>query len=148
MTGKTSDRHSAILNGYRDGNTSFNQWADANLGTFALTEWGWGRIQLEWTIDDRFIMPDGIMFGGHIAAVADHVVGLAAMSVLEADGDRFRTSKLETSFFRPVTKPKIEITGRVINVSRSLIHVEGDLINPAGKICARIGAIQMRSRQA
>jgi len=144
MIKRTSERHSAILDGYRQGDTNFNKWAETNLGCFALTKWSWGAITLDWDIDDRYIMPDGIMFGGHISAVADHVAGLTAMTVLEADGERFRTSKLETNFFRPIIKPKVVIEGRVINSSRSLIHVEGDFINPEGKLCVRIGAIQMR----
>lgn len=141
---KTSDRHSEILNGYKRGDTRFNAWAEKHLGSFRLTEWAWGRLSMVWEIDDRFVMPDGVMFGGHVASVADHVAGLAAMSALEENDDRFRTSRLETTFFRPIMKPRAAIEARVVNASKSLIHVEADFLNDEGKLAARIAAVQMK----
>lgn len=99
---------------------------------------------MRWEIDDRFIMPDGVMFGGHIASVADHVAGLTAMTVLREDGERFRTSRLETNYFRPLKQPAARIEGRVTNASRSLIHIEADFLNGEDKLAARIYATQMR----
>ncbi|OFX05597.1 MAG: hypothetical protein A3E78_05990 [Alphaproteobacteria bacterium RIFCSPHIGHO2_12_FULL_63_12] len=141
---KTSERHSGILDGYKSGGTRFNEWAEKHLGLFRLTDWEWGKLSMEWEIDDRFLMPDGVMFGGHVASVADHVAGLAAMTVLETNDDRFRTSRLETSFFRPVMKPKALIEARVVNASKSLIHVEADFLTPDGKLAARVAAVQMK----
>ena len=144
MSGTTSDRHTAILDGYKDGRSRFNDWAREKLGALRLESWRWGHVMLVWDVDDRFLMPDGVMFGGHVASVADHVAGLAAMTVLEAEDDRFRTSRLETNFFRPLTAPTIRIEGRTVNVSKSLIHVEADFRNAAGKLAARIAAVQVR----
>lgn len=146
MRGETSERHTDILNGYKAGDSRFNEWARANLGDLRLVAWSWGRISMLWEIDDRFVMPDGVMFGGHVASVADHVAGLATMTVLEENIERFRTSKLETSFFRPVTAPHVKIEGRVINASKTLIHVEADFLNAEGKLAARIAAVQVRRR--
>lgn len=144
---KTSARHSDILDGYKRGDTRFNSWAEEKLGTFRLAEWEWGRLTIAWEIDDRFVMPDGVMFGGHVAAVADHIAGLAAMTVLEANEDRFRTSRLETTFFRPIMKPRARIDARVVNISKSLIHVEADFLNPEGKLAARLAAVQMKRKE-
>lgn len=141
---KTSARHTEILDGYRRGDTRFNAWAKEKLGTFRLSDWRWGGVSMVWEIDDRFLMPDGVMFGGHVAAVADHVAGLVAMTVLEADEDRFRTSRLETIFFRPIMKPQARIEARVVNASKSLIHVEADFLSPEGKLAARVAATQMK----
>ena len=141
---KTSDRHSEILNGYKRGDSRFNEWAEKKLGTFRLTDWEWGRLSMIWEIDDRFVMPDGVMFGGHIASVADHVTGLVAMTVLETNDDRFRTSRLETTYFRPVMKPRALIEARVVNTSKSLIHAEADFLTAEGKLSARIAAVQMK----
>ena len=142
--GRTSERHTEILDGYKAGGSRFNAWAEEKLGAFALTHWEWGAISLRWDIDDRFVMPDGVMFGGHIASVADHVAGLTAMTVLSDSKERFRTSRLETNFFRPLGMPLATIEGRVTNASRSLIHVEADFLNAEGKRAARIYAVQMR----
>ncbi len=141
---KTSDRHTEILNRYKAGQSSFNAWMRDRLGDLKMTDWGWGRISMDWAIDDRFIMPDGFMFGGHISSVADHVAGLTAMTVLRDDKERFRTSRLETNFFRPLMQPSARIEGRVTNASRALIHVEADFLNAGDKIAARIYAVQMR----
>ena len=144
---KTSGRHTQILDGYKAGGSRFNEWAEKHLGTFRLIQWEWGRLSMLWEIDDRFLMPDGMMFGGHVAAVADHVAGLAAMTVLEADDDRFRTSRLETTFFRPLTKPRATIEARVVNASKSLIHVEADFLNAEDKLAARIAAVQAKRKE-
>ena len=144
MVRVTSERHAAILDGYQRGDSRFNQWAEEKLGRLLLTDWAWGRISMRWEIDDRFVMPDGVMFGGHVAAVADHVAGLVTMTALEANEDRFRTSRLETSFFPPVMKPLAIIEGRVVNASKTLIHVEADFLNTEGKLAARIAATQAR----
>jgi uncharacterized protein (TIGR00369 family) len=145
VTGQTSQRHTEILNNYMKGDSRFNEWAKARLGHFVLTSWEWGRVSMDWEIDDRFVMPDGVMFGGHVASVADHVTGLVSMTVLTENDDRFRTSRLETNFFRPIMKPKARIEARIVNVSRSLIHAEADFSNDAGKLAARISAVQVKS---
>ena len=99
---------------------------------------------MRWDIDDRFLMPDGVMFGGHIASVADHVAGLTTMTVLTANEERFRTSRLETNYFRPLTAPLAVIDGRVVNASKTLIHVEADFLNAEEKLAVRISAVQVR----
>lgn len=146
MTKTTSARHADILNKYQAGEGPFSAWAEEKFGALRLVKWSFGEIAMSWEIDDRFIMPDGVMFGGHIAAIADHIVGLASMTVLEGENERFRTSRLETNFFRPLMKPKARIAARVVNASRSLIHAEADIFNGEDKLSARILAVQMRRR--
>ncbi|MEE2691169.1 MAG: PaaI family thioesterase [Pseudomonadota bacterium] len=142
----TSERHTDILNGYKAGGSRFADWARDKLGDIRLLSWEWGRAAMHWEIDDRFLMPDGVMFGGHVASVADHAAGLTSMTVLDDSADRFRTSRLETSYFRPVTKPWVAIEGRVVNVSKTLIHVEADFLTPEKKLAVRISAVQVRRK--
>lgn len=141
---QTSERHTDILNGYKAGGSRFNDWAEENLGTLLLINWDWGAIEMRWEIDDRFVMPDGVMFGGHIASVADHVAGLATMTVLMDSKERFRTSRLETNYFRPLTQPHATIEGSVTNASKTLIHVEADIYNADDKLAVRVNASQVR----
>ena len=140
----TSERHTDILNGYKSGGSRFNEWTHEKLGDITMSSWEWGAINLRWDIDDRFVMPDGVMFGGHIASVADHVAGLTAMTVLTESKERFRTSRLETNFFRPLTMPLATIEGRVTNASASLIHVEADFYNADDKLAVKVHAVQVR----
>ena len=144
MVGETSERHTDIPNGYKAGGSRFNDWATEKLGDLFLTDWEWGEIKMRWEIDDRFVMPDGVMFGGHIASVADHVAGLTAMTVLRDVKERFRTSRLETNYFRPLMMPLATIEGRVTNESKSLIHVEADFYNADEKLAVRVNAVQVR----
>lgn len=136
------------MNAYKAGGSRFDQWARAQLGGLSLVDWSWGRIAMTWEIDDRYIMPDGVMFGGFVACVGDHLAGLTTMTVLEAKDDRFRTARLETTFFRPMMKPRARIEGRVVNASKSLIHVEADIFNAEEKLAVRIAATQMRRKEA
>ena len=144
MTRTISERHTDILNGYKAGGSRFNQWAAEKLGDFTLLSWEWGAIKMRWDIDDRFVMPDGVMFGGHIASVADHIAGLTAMTVLTEEKERFRTSRLETNYFRPLMMPLATIDGRVTNASKSLIHIEADIYNKDEKLAVRVSAVQVR----
>ncbi len=140
----TSERHTNLLDDYQKGESIFQAWVQENLGEISLMEWEWGRVSLYWEMDDRFIMPDGVMFGGHIASVSDHFVALGAMTVLTDSKERFRTSRLETNFFRPLTKPHANIEVKVTNASKNLIHVEAEIFNAHDKLAARIHAVQMR----
>ena len=143
---ETSARHTDILNGYKSGGSRFNEWSAKTLGDLKLVSWSWGRLSMLWTIDDSWVMPDGVMFGGHVASVADHVAGLISMTVLDDAADRFRTAHLETNYFRPVMKPSATIEARVVNVSKTLITVEADFLNAEAKLAVRMGAVQVRRK--
>ena len=142
----TSDRHTGILNAYQAGTSSFNGWAREMLGDIRITSWAYGEMDLTWVVDGRFVMPDGIVFGGHIAAVSDHLAGLVAMTVLTDDAERFRTSRLETNFFRPLTAGEARVAARIVNASASLIHADIDIFNAEGKQAVRVVAVQARRR--
>ena len=143
---KTSERHTGLLNDFAAGTSMFHVWAKGALANLVLDEWSYGRLAMTWRVDERFIMPDGIMFGGHIAAVADVIASLAAYTVLEENDDRFRTSQLETSFFRPITKVDHKVEAIVSNVSRSLIHLEATVFTPGAKPAVKIGAVQVKRK--
>lgn len=145
---KTSSRHSKILNDQVSGVSIYNGWAAEKLGPIKLTAWEWGSAFFQWDVDERWLMPDGVMFGGHVASVGDYVTSGTAMTVLTEDDQRFRTSRLETDFFRPMIKQHVMIEGRVVNVSKSLIHVETQFLNPEKKMIARVSAVQVRRSMA
>ncbi len=144
----TSDRHTELLNFYQSMESPYYQWALTHIGDLRIVEWDYGRIAMTWDIggpgDENMILHQGFMFGGHVASAADHVASLVTMTVLPTDADRFRTSRLETKFFRPVKAPRMTIEARVLNVSRRLIHVEADVVNPERKLAVRIEASQVR----
>ncbi len=143
MVKKTSKRHTEVLNKYQAGEGGYYNWTQKMLGALEITSWDYGRVSMSWDIDDHFVMPDGIMFGGHVANVADQIASLAAMSALEESTTRFRTSRLETNYFRPVMRPSAIIEARATNVSKTLIHVEADILTPDEKLAVRVYAVQV-----
>lgn len=144
---ETSARHAEILNGYQAMGPWYG-WAKEKLGDLKLVSWSYGRASMVWEIDDRMLMGDGVMFGGHVASVSDQVAALVTMSTLTESDDRFRTSRLETNFFRPVMKPRLVIEARATNVSATLIHAEADYFNADGKLAVRINAVQVRRKKS
>ena len=82
------------------------------------------------------------MFGGYIAALADSLLGLAILSVLE-DDEAFTTSDLRISFFRPAVSGTLTIEGRVVHRGRSMAHVEVDFTRDDGKLVAKATATQV-----
>jgi len=41
-------------------------------------------------------------------------------------------------------KPRAMIEARIVNASKSLIHVEADFLSGEGKLAARVAAVQMK----
>ena len=140
----TSRRHATILDDYKQGKSIYQEWTRHNLGEITIRDWSWGKVTLDWKMDDRFIMPDGVMFGGFIACVGDHFAALGAMTVLSEEKERFRTSRLATDYFRPLKKPSARVEVNVPSHTRTLIHVDADIFNAHDKLAARIHAVQVR----
>jgi len=105
---------------------------------------GWepGRVWCEWEADPELFHERDALFGGFIAALADHVLGFPVMSVLE-DGEAFTTSDLRVSFFRPVSRGTLSIEARVVYRGRKMIHVEASFTREDGKLAAMATATQV-----
>ncbi len=82
------------------------------------------------------------MFGGYIAALADSLLGLVIMTVLE-DSEAFTTSDPRISFFRPAISDTLTIECRLIHRGRSMAHVEVDFTRDDGKLVAKATATQI-----
>lgn len=138
----TSPRHTELLDQMRAGEGGYADWARAKFGDVRLTEWRYGHVKLAWEIPEDWLMFDGVMFGGHVASMADHVLSLVSLSALHDPAERFRTSQLQVQFFRPLMKPNATLEGRLVNRSQRFIHVEADFLNAEGKLAARVSAVQ------
>lgn len=104
-----------------------------------LKEVSYGRVVYEWPNDGgRDIQKDRV-FGGWIAALADHIVSMAMASALE-DGEWFTTTELTTRMFRPMQSGAIRIEAQVINRGRSTGFVEANFFLENGKLAAKASA--------
>jgi uncharacterized protein (TIGR00369 family) len=107
-----------------------------------LEDWGEGWVRKTWTPEPQLLNVDGSMFGGYIAALADQILALAAMTVAPGDA-MFRTSNLKVDFIRVGKSEVLAIEGRVVAKTKGMIHVEADFRRPDGELIARASAQQV-----
>ena len=111
------------------------------LGT--LDAWDKGWVGKRWEPDADLLNGDGSMFGGYIAALADQILGFAAMTVIP-EGSAFRTINLSVQFIRVGRAHPILAEGRVTAQTTSLITVEASFFREDDKaLIARATAQQM-----
>jgi uncharacterized protein (TIGR00369 family) len=104
-----------------------------------LKEVSYGRVVYEWPNDGSRDIQEERVFGGWIAALADHIVSMTMASALE-DGEWFTTTELTTRMFRPMQSGVIRIESRLINRGRTTGFVEADFFQENGKLAARASA--------
>jgi uncharacterized protein (TIGR00369 family) len=76
--------------------------------------WERGKVWTEIKINPDLLNPQGALFGGYIAAVADELLGLAVLSTLE-DDESVATSSSTMHYFRPMRAGSVEIEALVIH---------------------------------
>lgn len=107
-----------------------------------LDDWGQGWARKTWTPAPELLNSDGSLFGGYIAALADQILALAAMTVAPGDA-MFRTSNLKVDFIRVGKAEVLTLEGRVVAKTKGMIHVEADFRRPDGELIARASAQQV-----
>jgi uncharacterized protein (TIGR00369 family) len=110
------------------------------LGT--LDDWGPGWVTKRWTASPGLLNGDGSMFGGYIAALADQMLALAALSVDPGDCV-FRTSQLSVQFLKLARGEPLLIEARVIAQSKQIIAVEAEFRFENGELVAKANAQQI-----
>lgn len=111
-----------ILDGFIDG-TIPEPLVNQKLGLgAALAEWRPGFVRKEWVVDPE-LFHGRALFGGYIAGLADQVLGLAVMTVLE-DGYFFGTTNMSINYLSPVTGGELRIEGEVVRQQKRSIYVE------------------------
>ncbi|NNL66306.1 MAG: PaaI family thioesterase [Myxococcales bacterium] len=104
--------------------------------------WADGRVWLRWPVDPAMTNGAGSAFGGYLAALADHALGLATGSVMARD-EGFTTSELQVHFFRPVLSGELQIEAKVIHRGRSRVHAEVVFTRDDGRIAGKATATQV-----
>jgi len=111
-----------------------------------LEGWERGRVWTTWSVDADLTTPMGPVFGGYLAALADHVMACALFTVLE-DHEIFSTSDLHATFLHPVRNGRIGIEALVINRNERTASCEARFSDASGRLLARAVATQaVRSR--
>ncbi len=105
-----------------------------------LSNWRPGFVEKRWLVDPD-LFHGRALFGGYIAAIADQVLGLAAMTVLD-DGYFFGTTNMSISYLSPVTGGDLRIEGEVIRQRSKSIYV-GCSFFCGNEIVAKASATQV-----
>jgi uncharacterized protein (TIGR00369 family) len=107
-----------------------------------IVSWQTGQVVTKWEIDEEFFTTGGQLFGGYVTALADQVMGHTAMTVLE-DETMFRTIQLNTTFYQPMRKGVLWITGKVKQQTRQTIHANVEFSDVSGELMASVTGIQI-----
>ncbi len=109
---------------------------DVTMG-FRLVEKGERATTWEWTPDERFENPAGVIQGGLIGAFLDTVNAATVVRGLENRKATLATVEQKTSFLRPVAAgTRLVGEGRLVSIGSRLAFVESHATNPAGKLVA------------
>lgn len=106
-----------------------------------LKEVSYGRVRYEWNNDGSRNINSGRVFGGWIAAMADHIVSMTMASALK-DDEWFTTMELTTRMFRPMEPGLITIHGNLISRGRTTGYVEANFTDERNRLIAKAASIK------
>jgi uncharacterized protein (TIGR00369 family) len=108
------------------------------------TAWGHGRVGLEMDLPADLTLTPGVIFGGYLTCLVDHLASLVMMTVLP-DGTFVLTASLSTDFAGPVIPGPVRIEAEVVELGRRLATVE-IVFSQAGRVTTRAKAEQVIRR--
>jgi 1,4-dihydroxy-2-naphthoyl-CoA hydrolase len=97
-------------------------------------------LRLDW--DATRCTSGGLLHGGALMALADAAGGWCAFLNLPEGATGTATVTSATSFLRPVTSGHVEAVARPLNVGRTVIVLDTELRDAAGKLAARVTQTQ------
>jgi len=78
----------------------------------------------------------GVVQGGIITQIADAAMGIALMT-RQPDGMANTTIELKINFLRPFVEGRLRAIGRVIEMRRTLLFAEADVVDDQDRLIAR-----------
>ena len=94
------------------------------------------RARLAWS--PELCTAGGVLHGGAIMGLADGVAGTCAFLNLPDGATGTATISSSTSFLRAVRDGHVEAVARPLRVGRSVVVIETDVLDPDGKLVARV----------
>ena len=98
------------------------------------------RARLAW--DPSRCTTGGALHGGALMGLADTVGGMAAFLNLPEDAAGTTTIESKTNFLRAVREGHVDAVARPLHVGRTVIVVETDLFDDAGRRVAKVTQTQ------
>lgn len=124
-----------IMRGIRDGTVPPPPMA--KLIGFRCTVAEPGEIVMQLDHDPSLENFAGMFHGGAAMTILDTVMGAAAHTLVP-EGSGIVTLDLSTTFLRPITvgNAPITATGKVLNLGRSVVYAQGEVLDRNGKLVA------------
>ena len=94
------------------------------------------RLRLAWR--EELCTAGGLMHGGALMALADSAGGICAFLNLPDGAKGTATIQSSTNFLRPLRDGYAEAISRPLNVGRTVIAVETDVVDANGRAVARV----------
>ncbi|MEX2247311.1 MAG: PaaI family thioesterase [Dehalococcoidia bacterium] len=111
--------------------------AEALLGWRAVrVEPGSGESEIEFDAREDFYNPAGNIQGGILAAMLDDTMGPAAVALIDDPDVFLSTIEMKVSFIKPARAGKLTGHGRVVHRGRSIVFMEGRLVDAEGELIA------------
>jgi uncharacterized protein (TIGR00369 family) len=101
-----------------------------------ITEVEEGRVVVELDADAKHRHEGGVVQGGIITQIADAAMGMSLLT-LQPDDQSNTTIELKINFLRPVVEGRLRAVGRVVELKRTLLFSEADVVDQDGKLVAR-----------
>ena len=113
----------------------------ATLGA-RITEAEPGRVVLELEAGQQHRHGGGVVQGGVITQIADAAMGMA-LATFQEDGLWNTTIELKINFIRPVISGRIRAGGRVVEMKKTLLFREADVLDEQGRLVAKASSTCM-----
>lgn len=110
-------------------------WQLLDMRLVAVEE---GAATIEMPISERILNRGGGVHGGFLATLADASMG-ATIGTITDDDEIHSTIEIKLNFVKPAslgTGP-LRATGHILHRSKSIAHVEGDIVNDYGDLVAK-----------
>lgn len=107
-----------------------------------VTAAGAGEVRLRLAWDATRCTAGGLLHGGALMGLADSAGGLCAFLNLPAGATGTATISSATNFLRGVRDGHVEAVARPLNTGRTVIVVDTELRDAAGKLVGRVTQTQ------
>ncbi len=94
-----------------------------------------GRVVIELDAEAKHRHEGGVVQGGVITQIADAAMGMSLMT-MQDQGMANTTIELKINFIRPVVEGRLRAVGRVVEMRRTLLFSEADVLDADGKLVA------------
>jgi uncharacterized protein (TIGR00369 family) len=95
-----------------------------------------GSVVVELEVHAGHRHEGGVVQGGIITQIADAAMGMSLLTEQD-DGVSNTTIELKINFLRPVIDGTLRAVGRVVQVRRTLLFGEADVLDERGRLVAR-----------